>query len=253
MKKFLGLLILIYATPLLVIAQEPAQQNDPIPVRGEVISLETGEVIPYVHIIDQTKSQGTTSNIYGKFAIMIEPTDTLVFSAVGFEKLTIVLAQEGIDLKENIQISLAPSTYELGTVQIHALKDEAGFKQDILNLRLPEEKKITIPNTYEGPRDPNARFSLASGPFSAVQNMFSKEAKEIRKYQEAIKDYPREMTIATKYNREIVKEITGLENEELNDFMLFCKVPDDFILSANDYEIVLAVNNCYKDFLKAQH
>ncbi len=252
MKKFLGLLILIYATPFCIIAQEHAQQ-DPIPVRGEIISHETGEVIPYVHIIDQTKNHGTTSNLHGKFAIIIDPLDTLVFSAVGFEKLTVVLAQEGINLAEDIQITLTPSTYELAPVQIHALKDEAGFKQDILNLKLPEEKKIIIPNTYNGPRDPNARFSLASGPFSAVQNLFSKEAKEIRKYQEVIREYPREMTIATKYNREIVGEITGLKDEALNDFMLFCKVPDDYILSANDYEIVLAVNNCYKDFLKTQH
>lgn len=235
-------------------AQERTELGQPIAIQGEVISNETGEVVPYVHIIDQTKNQGTISDLSGKFEIMIDPTDTLVFSAVGFEKLTIVLAHEAINLAEPVRISLTPSTYELAPVQIHAFKDEAGFKQDILNLKLPDEKpKIVIPGTYNGPRDPNARFSLASGPLSAVQNMFSKEAKELRKYNEVIKEYPREQAIVAKYNRQIVADITGLKDEELNDFMLFCKVPDDFILSANDYEIVLAVNNCYKDFLKARN
>lgn len=232
---------------------QAADPASPIAIRGAIISKETGERVPFVHIINQTKGLGTTSDLHGKFAIKVGPTDTLVFSAVGYEKLALILADEAINLDEPIQISLAPATYELDPVQVQAFKDEAGFKQDILNMRLPEEKKIVIPGTYDGPRDPNARFSLASGPFSAVQNMFSKEAKEIKKYKEVIRDYPREKTIISKYNRQIVEEITGLKDEALNDFMLFCKVPDDFILTANDYEIVLAVNNCYKDFIKVQH
>lgn len=250
--RFLSLLVFIYTVPSFVMAQMP-HQNDPIRIHGEVVSMETGEAVPYVHIIDPTKNQGTISDIHGKFVLMTDPTDTLIFSAVGFEKLTIVLTNEDLELEKPIQISLTPSTYELAPVQIHAFKDEAAFKQEILNLKLPEEKKIIIPGTYDGPRDPNARFALARGPLSTVQNMFSKEAKELKKYQEVIRDYPREKTIAAKYNRDIVGEITGLKDEELNDFMLFCKVPDDFILSANEYEIVLAVNNCYKDFLQAQH
>lgn len=232
---------------------QAADPASPIAIRGAIISKETGERVPFVHIINQTKGLGATSDLHGKFAIKVDPTDTLVFSAVGYEKLALILADEAINLDEPIQISLAPATYELDPVQVQAFKDEAGFKQDILNMRLPEEKKIVIPGTYDGPRDPNARFSLASGPFSAVQNMFSKEAKEIKKYKEVIRDYPREKTIISKYNRQIVEEITGLKDEALNDFMLFCKVPDDFILTANDYEIVLAVNNCYKDFIKVQH
>lgn len=252
MKKFLGLSILICITPLLVFAQTPSQQQ-PVVIRGEIVNKETGEIVPYVHILDETKSMGTTSDLNGRFEVMIDPTDTLIFSAVGFEKLMIVFAHEAIDLDEEVQISLSPSTYELDPVQIHALQDEATFKREILNLRLPEEKKIIIPDSYEGPRDPIARFTLARGPLSTVQNMFSKEAKELKKYQEVIKDYPREKAIVAKYNRDIVGEITGLKDEELNDFMLFCKVPDDYILSANEYEIVLAVNNCYKDFIQAQH
>jgi len=35
--------------------------------------------------------------------------------------------------------------------------------------------------------------------------------------------------------------------------MLTSLDPHSSFLSANDYEIVLAVNNCYKDFLKTQH
>lgn len=251
MKKFLGLTIFICITPLLIFAQAPTQQ--PVVIRGEIINKETGDIVPYVHIIDESKSLGTTSDLNGRFEVMIDPADTLVFSAVGFEKSMIIFAHEAIDLEKEVQIALTPSTYELDAVQIHALKDEAAFKQEILNLRLPEEKKIIIPGTYDGPRDPNARFALARGPLSTVQNMFSKEAKELKKYQEVIRDYPREKAIAAKYNSDIVREITGLKDEELNDFMLFCKVPDDFILTANEYEIVLAVNNCYKDFIQAQH
>ena len=238
-------------------AQSIYEVEKDITLSGEIVNTEDGELIPYVHIINKNTSQGTTSDLDGKFKLHINKKDTLIFSAVGFN-------QYSLTLKENesgsdhyfLKIALNPSTYELAPVNIYAFKDEAGFKQDILNMRVPENRspKIVIPGSYKGPRrDLSGNFSLGS-PISAVQNLFSKEAKEIRKYQKVVKEYPRQKLIAEKYNREVVKKITGLEEDsKLNEFMLFCKIPEEYIINANEYEIIVAVNDCYKDFLASRN
>lgn len=231
-----------------------APKEEHITLSGQVVNKESGEAIPYVHIIDQTTHQGTTTDLAGKFQIKVNKTDTILFSAVGFEKDTLLLANEEIKNDYAVQILLKPSTLELAPVEIYAYKNEAAFKQAILDLNLPEEKhpNIVIPGTHAGqPKSLTGNFALAS-PLTAVQNLFSKEAKELKKYQEVLSNYPREKLIREKYNRKVVEEITGLKDESLNDFMLFCHVPDDFIIKANEYEIVLAVNKCYKDFLKSK-
>ncbi len=234
---------------------EHPDKNEPsIHLTGEILNKEDGEIVPYVHIINKNTSQGTTSDLTGKFNIKINKTDTLIFSAVGFEKYSLTLVENDIDSKDYyIRILLDQSSYELAPVSIYAFKDEAAFKQDILNMQLPDpaNSKIVIPGFYEGPASPkdlNAGFSLGS-PITSIANMFSKEAKELRKYEKVLKEAPRQKTLHEKYNIEIVEEITGLKDDELSQFMLFCKIPEDYILRANDYEIILAVNACFKEFL----
>lgn len=229
-------------------------ENTDIEMSGEIINKEDGEFVPYVHIINLSTNQGTTSDLEGRFNISISKEDTLMFSSVGFDKYKLTFSDHEIDSDSYfIRILLDQSSYELSPVNIFAFKDEAGFKQDILNMKLPEDSKpkIVIPGSYGGPitsRDLNGGFSLGS-PVSSVMNIFSKEAKELRKYEKVMKEYPRQKTINEKYNMEVVEQITGLKDEDLNKFMLFCKISDDYILTANDYEIVVAVHNCYKEFV----
>lgn len=255
MKVLSFLLFLLLSWAFMAHGQAKLPENEQkTTIKGEVINKESGERIPYVHVIDKTTNQGTSTDQLGRFEIRINKTDTLIFSAVGFDKDTLLLSEMEVNVDGISQILLSPSTLELAPIEVFAYKDEAAFKQAILDLKLPEENShnIIIPGASTGPpKDLTGKFALAS-PLTAVQNLFSKEAKELRKYQEVLKNYPQQKLIREKYNRQVVEEITGLKDDALNDFMLFCNVSDDFIIKANEYEIVLAVNKCYKDFLKKE-
>ncbi len=50
-----------------------------------IINSQTKEKIPYVNIWLTNKKVGTSANFEGEFSIKAEKTDTLVFSAIGFE------------------------------------------------------------------------------------------------------------------------------------------------------------------------
>ena len=46
----------------------------------------------------------------------------------------------------------------------------------------------------------------------------------------------------------MVGKITGLTDESLDEFMIFCQFEEDFIERSNQYDLVLAINRCYTDF-----
>ena len=64
--------------PSLLLSQEVLE--------GKTINEATGEIVPFVNVVEKGTSNGTTSDFEGNFSITVEslPT-TLVFSYLGFE------------------------------------------------------------------------------------------------------------------------------------------------------------------------
>lgn len=84
-------------------------------IKGEVRDFETNKPIPYVNIWVENESIGTTSEIDGSFTLALKEDEKLVFSAIGYETLT-------ISSKNNI-IKLKPKVYELEEVIVSNLKN----------------------------------------------------------------------------------------------------------------------------------
>ncbi|PTX44717.1 TonB-linked SusC/RagA family outer membrane protein [Christiangramia gaetbulicola] len=104
--------------PSLLLSQEVLE--------GTTINEATGEVVPFVNVLEKGTSNGTTSDIEGKFSITVEslPT-TLVFSYLGFETqernftddspITIRLSESAAALDEVVVTGLASSTKRSNT------------------------------------------------------------------------------------------------------------------------------------------
>lgn len=260
MYRIYFLFILCFSGASLCFSQTPAEKNRELKIKlsGKILEKEDGESVPYVHIINKNTKEGTTSDLSGDFSISISSSDTLIFSAVGFKDYIFTFSKTKIKSSNYfIKIALDYSTLQLAPVTIFAFKDEAAFKNDILNLDLPDSaKKIVIPGSFEGTPVPAKtkvylNHGLAcNGCITSFLNVFNKAAKENKKLRKAVAELPRQREIYEKYNSEIVEKITGLKEGQLNEFMLFCEISVDYILMANEYEIASAVNGCYKEFLK---
>ncbi|MDN5212127.1 carboxypeptidase-like regulatory domain-containing protein [Fulvivirgaceae bacterium BMA12] len=227
-----------------------AQQSyEEFMLSGKVVDKENPEALPGVHILNANKRQGTVSDIDGNFYIKASENDTLIFSYVGYNQHFLILGDSIKDeLKNPLIIHLSKSLVELETVKVFAYKNERDFKNAILELELPEETpvKTQIPGYYYGPQKP-VKPGVGS-PISFLANKFGKKAKRERQFNEAKKRDEYKRYLHSKYNKEIVSNITGLKDEELDDFMQHCTLSDKFIDDANEYEIIVAINKCYKDF-----
>ena len=246
--KFIALIILLAITNGSLLAQDTYTPTEHM-LAGKIVDKESKEALPGVHILNKNQRKGTVSDIDGNFFIKISYTDTVTFSYVGYSQHFFVLDDS---IKQNMQdkviIPLSKSLVELESVKVFAYKNEREFKKAILELELEEENPVDVqvPGYYYGPKKP-VQPGVGS-PISFLANKFGKRAKIERKFNEAKREDQRINYLNSKYNKEIVSRITGLKDQDLDNFMEYCKLSDRFIDDANEYEIIVAINKCYKGF-----
>ena len=247
MKYILGFLFSI-------IALHSWAQDNSIEIIGEIIDSETNEPVPYVHIINSTTDEGTASNTEGRFWIKTNPSDTLLFSAIGFETYQFVVNDEVESNKLLLTIELKESTLELEAVKVFAYRNEAALKKAILDTKVPleaEKNYIELPGFNYGPKK-EWKNKVYNSPITAIANVFSKEVKEKKKLETTVREYNSYKSSQAKYNEEVVKEITGLPDDKIEDFMKFCVIDSGYLIRATEYEVAVVIHRCLDDFNKLE-
>jgi hypothetical protein len=105
---------------------------------GVIVGLDSLTGIPGVHVYVPKAGRGTTTNIYGYFSMPTLAGDSIVISAIGYEKLLYVVPTDrGESINEFFE--LQPDTTYLQEVVVFPFPTEKEFKDAVLALRLPSE------------------------------------------------------------------------------------------------------------------
>ncbi|KXB08902.1 hypothetical protein AKJ55_00240 [candidate division MSBL1 archaeon SCGC-AAA382M17] len=220
---------------------------------GTLYDANSYKPIKYAHIINIDNNRATISDTLGNFDIKLKPGDSLMITSIGYqEKFYQYTGEwqkvvfENIPLKERI--------YKISKVEITPWGTYEDFKKRFLNLDIKTPREKVHPLVWEDlPEKPEKIEPVEPGitsPISLIYNIFSKEGKAKRKYQKLQKKEAREKKIQSKFNREIVGNLTGLEGEKLDRFMEFCNFTDEYILNTKKYFILKRVKLKYKQFMK---
>jgi len=120
-------------------------------------------------------------------------------------------------------------------------------------IEITEQDKINAEYSTKGPN--LLRNTAFSSPITYLYNSFSKKAKMKQLYSEMLQYEEEIEKVPTKYNREIVSEITGLKGDTLMEFMLFCKFSYYDIIRWSEQEIVNTIKSKYFEYqyYKAQN
>ena len=228
-----------------------AQTNDkiePIQIKGIILSVIDSTPIAYVHIIDLTTGYGTAGDYMGEFSMRIYLGDTIRFSALGYKSLLLNLDEAPSGKHASFTIYMEEKVYDIPEIEVHPYPNFSDFKHAFLNLELPEDSFKVDLNLPEVGTSQAARFAngqvglIIEGPFTAIYDKFSRKGKDKRAYDEL-------MIRRTSYNAEVIKRVTGLTDpDQIISFMFFCDISTAFITQASDYEIIEAINKCFKEF-----
>lgn len=257
-----GILILCFS--LLVLLNVNAQVISPdrnISVEG-IITNADGRNIENVHVVNVSNQWGTLSNREGQFKINAFPGDTLRITCVGYDPLKYHLPTDRLSPVIPLHIVMHSDTLLIIGATIYPWPADAeALKQAILAMddqtpKMPDLKlndrrynaatapygnsNVSIP----GMGDPGLTYTI-QGPITALYEAFSRSAKSQRKYESLVNEDSKKVIAARRYNAEVVKRVTSFKTDkEIQDFMLYCNLTVDFIISSSEYELYFAIHQC---------
>lgn len=256
MKQLLPIVLIILLQGL---KTESHAQTDTNIVRlaGVIVSTDTAQKAPFVHVINTRTGKGVISDSLGIFKIRIQRFDTLLFQCLGFEDNYLQLPDT---LNTNvcfIEVSLSPTSYQLKVIDILALTRQSQFKYDFTHLKVENkswEKQIIIPGVtkedYEFIKKeeellPHQTFD---GPITALYYKFSKEGKSLQKLEELMKEDKKEKAVDKKFNKNKLQQFTDYKNDTLDAFYNYLNFSLNYLHQTTTYAIFLKVSEKKKKF-----
>ena len=179
---------LLYLPSLTVNAQE--NEHLLFDLTGKVVSSDSLEPIPNVHLISKFNKWGTISNEQGFFRMLVSRNDSLLISSIGYSSRIIHLNDSILKLPQPILFTLARDTVLIHEVVIHGFWDYRTFKQMIINMK-PMDLKQFYPDMDADPllyRNPPTAL-VVKGPIQALYDIFNKNARLQRKLVRNRKEY----------------------------------------------------------------
>lgn len=138
MKYCLTILMLVFVTS--VFAQDKIRTNQLVQFSGIVTDADSNIVVPYVTISNlSNKGQQHAANYQGFFSFVVNPGDTLRFSAVGFTSKTVVLPKIIVDNKYTAMVQIKSEVVYLQTVRVNPWATIEEFNKDFLSLKVADD------------------------------------------------------------------------------------------------------------------
>jgi len=143
MKHFFIVISLITLFQFSAFAQKkpasPASKRALIQFSGVVVEGDSLKSIPYTSIIIKGSSRGTVSDYFGYFSFVAQKSDTIEFSAIGYNDAVFVIPDTLTTSKYSLIQVLRSDTIHLKEAVVYAWPTKEQFKASFLRLNLPED------------------------------------------------------------------------------------------------------------------
>lgn len=232
-----------------------SQENTTIQkVSGTIQNDNTLLSIPNVNVINLNKAIGTTTNTKGYFEIEASVNDTLHISFIGFQSLKVRVTNDWIKNKTT-KIQLTEKAIALEEVIIMPYNLTGYLEIDSKLIPMRENYRYSISGLQQGYEageySPNA-FGRVMGsifnPADMLYNFFGKKPRELKRLKEIKKDNSVREMLESKYDREMIAVLLGIDKQELAEIMERCNYSEAFVKSANDLQIMDAISQCYEEY-----
>ncbi|NRT15695.1 hypothetical protein HNP99_002052 [Flavobacterium sp. 28A] len=223
-------------------------------VSGYIYNDNTKLPLINVNIININKVRGARTDSSGYFEIDVQPTDTLHLSLLGFQSLRVKVTNDWIKNKM-AKIYLTEKAIALEEVVIRPFNLTGYLEVDSKTIPVNENFRYSISGLthgYEaGEYSPDA-FGKVLGsifnPADMLYNFFGKNGKDLKKLKEMKKDDTVRNLLESKFDRETISVLLGVDKKEIAEILQRCNYSESFIQTANDLQIMDAISGCYEEY-----
>jgi hypothetical protein len=206
-------------------------------VHGTVYDRSRYFAMPGVSVVS-TSGQGTMTDSTGQYRLRVSRKDSIFFSYLG--RATAKFPIRSIDPNSALDISIAVAVDSLPLVVVRP----KAYRYDSMENRDEYRKIFDYEPDYLGQGQGGAGLNLDM-LFGARRNrqMLALQRRLIEEEQDKYVDY--------RFNRTLVRRITGLDRPALDLFMKMYRPSYDYIKSCeNDYEFYKYIKDCSTYFRK---
>ncbi len=252
MKILLCFTFLLLGT--LVFSQENEEDTQAGEIVATVLNAQTNFPLESVHVINLNKVVGTITNQDGKFRITAAVNDTLYLTYLGFKPQKVRVTNDMFRF-EDTKIALTELAYALEEVIVRPYQLTGYLEIDVKNLPVNNAYQYSISGlnkSYEGgSKSPSAVTKVLGAilnPADLLRNLFGKKPQQMRKLRKMKEDENIRDLLASKFDRETLKQLLQLEKMDIEDILNNCSYSRSFIQTANDLQILDAISNCYEEY-----
>lgn len=254
MRYFVVFLFLLFSVSSF--AQDEAKKEERTPITATIVNSITLLPIENVNVININTVKGAITNSKGVFTIDAKANDTLHVSLIGYESIKVRVTNDWIKTTTTTKIPLTEKAYALEEVVVNkysltgylvidsklAPVNKENYRYSISGLNYGYEGGQHSPSAYK--RVINSIFN----PADALHNIFGKKPAELKRLKEMKKDDTVRNALATKFDREMLAALLGIDKKEIPEILERCNYSEEFITTANDLQIMDAISSCYEEY-----
>jgi hypothetical protein len=200
-------------------------------IRGVVTEPDSVTPMPFVYVINSQNGQGQMSDGNGRFNIVANEKDSIIFSYVGYLRLKIPASKLNAGALKESKVVMRELAYKLNQVVVSDFKLKP-YEKDYMK-RVIQGSKTNVVNAMES-------------PISALYMQFSKKGKEQRKLAAIFEEIFIKESVAKKFNAETLRKLTGDDSIDFEKFRKYCfYLSDYYIMNHDGYELYYKVMDCY--------
>lgn len=248
-KAGIVLFITIFLFSLQLFAQDP-EDIDPMPIRlkGQVLNLGDESPVPYAFVLNYRTHSGVTTDEQGRFTMDMLNIDSLSISSLGFTKTTAHIPANYNEM--NVLILYAkPIRFSIPEVNVQ------GEQKKVNMDGVPVGKKSDIDPELRGDAYNKKPPVIAAvvNPASFLHYHLSKSEREKRETRKAIISEKQWEILSQYYTKELVMELTGLNDPEADSFMIYVNSKDLLSHISTEYDVRNVIKEQYKIYRQEGH
>ena len=239
--KVLQLFRILFTSLLLIFLQTIAN-SQAITISGTVYDITKKTPIESVSVLS-TSGRGTSTDSLGRYSLTVSERDSIYFSFLN--KPTPKYAVSAIANPGSFDISIMKKVQQLPSVFVK----QRNYHMDSLQNRSEYEKIFN----YQKPGFSTSMNSNPGGMASIgvdldeLINMFKfKKNKRMASFQRRLVNEEKEKYVSHRFNKGLVKKLTGLNSPEIDSFMTEYRPTLDMALQFNDLEFGQFIVEAFK-------
>lgn len=228
---FLFFLILFFLFPSIQFAQNVVK------ITGRVFDKENLYLpLQQLMVINKRTNNGVFADAEGKFSVNAFQSDTLIFSALGFSTKKICLRDSIIKKQYYIEVELQKLQYTLKEISVFGTRSLSDIDKDIAKLDSTRRRR-----NY-------SEINGLESPITYLYERFSKFGRSKQQVADWENEDLKKDVLKDLFRLYIKNEIIDLSEEEFEAFIFYCNLSEEFIKTASQFELVMAIKGKFQAF-----